>query len=79
MQVAHTQMVGWGADARPEDRPGVPQEILPPRPVGDPSWRTPPQQHSKNPSAVAQRRGVTPVSGPPNPPRAQRGLVRSVA
>ena len=42
---------GWGVDLRKENRPGVPQERSP-RPMGNPPYATPEQQHNGRPTAI---------------------------
>jgi len=71
-------VTGWGVDARPENRPGVPMELEPPRAMGDPPYARPPQQDAR-PSVVARNRGRTPVFGTAVPQRGLSGLVRHVA
>ncbi len=69
---------GWGADARPEDRPGVPEE-LPPRPLGNAYWTAPEPQVSGPVAVRGARRPLTPVYGTACPPRGLSGLVRRAA
>jgi hypothetical protein len=71
-------MVGWGADLQREDRPGVPRAIDPPQSLGSAHWTVPEQQVSP-PAVVSRRRGITPVYGTANPPRALSGVLRRVA
>lgn len=68
----------WGADARLEDRPGVPMEQSPPHPMGNATWSTPPQPPERA-SVIDPKRGVTPVFGTANPPRGLSGLMRGLA
>jgi hypothetical protein len=68
----------WGADARPEDRPGVPMEQSPPRPMGNATWSTPPQP-PETAAVIDPQRGITPVFGTANPPRGLSGVMRRLA
>jgi hypothetical protein len=68
----------WGADARPEDRPGVPMEQSPPHPMGNATWSIPPQEPA-NAAVVDPKRGITPVFGTANPPRGLSGFMRGLA
>jgi hypothetical protein len=70
---------GWGADRRPEDRPGVPMETEP-RPAEGAHWREPERQRSD--VLVLKRAGLaelTPVFGTTLPPRGLSGLLRRAA
>lgn len=78
IDVANT-IVGWGVDLRPEDRPGVPQE-LPPRPIGNaPLERTLEQQHTGRPASFDARRPLTPVYGTTVRERGLSGAIRHAA
>jgi hypothetical protein len=74
-----SQMIGWGTDARMEDRPGVPMEFVPPHPVGQPHWSEPEPQGVSRPSVMDRRRGLTPVYGTAVPLRGLSGLLRRLA
>jgi hypothetical protein len=69
---------GWGVDLRPENRPGVPQELAP-HPMGTPPYATPEQQHNGRPTALDALRPVTPVYGTVVPKRGLSGLIRTAA
>jgi hypothetical protein len=71
-------VLGWGVDARREDRPGVPRE-MPPQKMGNAHWSVPEQQHSRKPAAIERRHELTPVYGTVNPPAKLSGLVRRLA
>lgn len=74
----HTDIIGWGADASLQNRPGVPEERDPPRPlVSIPNF--PPQQTAGQPSVKSPFRPLTPVYGTAVPPRGLSGLIRKLA
>lgn len=76
---AMNRIVGWGVDLKPEDRPGVPQE-LPPRPIGNaPLERTLEQQHNGRPASFDALRPLTPVYGTTVPERGLSGAIRRAA
>ncbi|HLV67864.1 MAG TPA: hypothetical protein VKY73_18715 [Polyangiaceae bacterium] len=79
MQPQRTDVMGWGVDRRLEDRPGVPMEQSPPRPVGNPSWQVPEQQHTERAPLVAATRSLTPVYSTALPPRGLSGVLRRAA
>ncbi|MDB4936588.1 MAG: hypothetical protein JWP87_3560 [Labilithrix sp.] len=79
MQNTHANVVGWGVDARRDDRPGVPREKVPPQKVGNAHWSRPEQQRDLPPAAIERQREVTPVYGTVAPPRALSGLLRRIA
>ncbi len=79
MQVARTEITGWGVDARLEDRPGVPAERQPPQPIGNPSWTVPARQTIGTPTAHGVERPITPVYGTAVPLRGLSGLMRAAA
>lgn len=69
----------WGADLRPDERPGVPRETAP-HPLPGAHWREPPFQPTEN--AVlqpAERDRLTPVYSTALPPRGLSGIVRRAA
>lgn len=69
----------WGADARMEDRPGVPREPTPHRLDGA-HWRTP--EHQTPRVGVLVRAGLgklTPVFGTCQPPHGLSGRLRRSA
>jgi hypothetical protein len=75
----HTDIKGWGVDADLADRPGVPAEMEPPRPLGNMSLGFPAQQ-SNGPSAVqSASRPLTPVYSTSLPPRGLSGVLRRAA
>ncbi|MFO7177060.1 MAG: hypothetical protein DIU78_000035 [Pseudomonadota bacterium] len=79
MQIERTDVMGWGVDRRLEDRPGVPMEQSPPRPVGSPTWQVPEQQRSERAPLVAATRTLTPVYSTALPPRGLSGALRRAA
>ena len=79
MQVARTEIKGWGVDVREEDRPGVPAERKPPAPIGSPSWTFPARQTIGVPSVHGAERPITPVYGTAVPLRGLSGLIRAAA
>ena len=71
---------GAGADARMEDRPGVPMEKDPPAPAGLAHWAEPSRQ--RDPGTILKRVGLdqlTPVFGDTIAPRGVSGLLRKAA
>lgn len=75
----HPEIVGWGADSDPNDRPAVPKERTPPRDI-HPSYATPEQQVPRIPVLVSkEHKGLTPVFGTSTPPRGLSGLMRHFA
>lgn len=73
----HSEIIGWGADASFEDRPGVPAAheprlIAESRPDRD-------QQTGGRPSVWSPHRAITPVYGTAIPPRGLSGLLRRIA
>jgi len=72
-------IVGWGADAPMENRPGVPRETEPPAPIGNGSMRSPARQMDRKPTAHAPWKELTPVYGTAIPNRGLSGLVRRLA
>lgn len=71
-------IVGWGVDAR-EDRPGVPEELHPPRPIGHGRPGRPVQQTEGKPSVPSKYRRVTEVYGTAIPARGLSGAIRRYA
>ena len=70
---------GWGADAAPENRPGVPME-LEPRPRGGAHWKTPElQPRVPGLTRRVELDDLTPVFGSAQPPRGLAGLMRHAA
>ena len=68
-----------GADASPEDRPGVPKET-PPHPLEGAHWTVPEQQPVESPPLLrAGRRRITPVFSTAVPPRGLSGAMRRLA
>jgi hypothetical protein len=79
MQARVDNVIGWGVDRHPEDRPGVPRELNPPRQMGDAAPGEPVQQVAGKVSAIDALRPVTPVYATAVPPRGLSGLLRRVA
>ncbi len=78
--VGSSRLVGWGVDRRPQDRPGVPKEHLPPEPVANASATVPlVQQVAGTVTAHGPLRSVTPVYGTANPTRGLSGIIRRAA
>ena len=71
-------IIGWGADAALENRPGVPEE-LPPQPIGYSSLGGPVAQTSGRPTAKSFDRPVTPTYGTAVPLRGLSGIIRRAA
>lgn len=72
-----SQIPGWGADLRPEDRPAVPKERTPPRLEGL-HWGDPPEPQPRTVEVLhsIERPGLTPVFGSSVPPRGLSGWLR---
>jgi hypothetical protein len=73
-------MPGAGVDADPKERPGIPMELEPPRPMGAAHWKAPERQ--ADPGGILRRKGLsqlTPVFGVTIAPRGLSGLMRRVA
>jgi hypothetical protein len=79
MQARVDNVIGWGVDRRPEDRPGVPRQIDPPRRMGGAAPGGPEQQVVGEVNAIDERRPITPVYATANPPRGLSGLLRRAA
>lgn len=75
----HASTIVTAADQNPADRPGVPQELDPPAPLGNAHWLRPDQQQSEDDPVVGHGRPLTPVYSIANPPRALSGLMRRLA
>lgn len=71
-------IIGWGADASFENRPGVPEERHPPRPLVGGAG-APVQQTVGRPSAKSRYRALTPVYGTAVPLRGLSGVIRRLA
>jgi hypothetical protein len=69
-----------GVDASPDARPGVPKEILPPRPLEGTHWTEPSPQPMVVPVfKTASRKSMPPVFGTGQPPHGLSGLLRKFA
>jgi hypothetical protein len=71
---------GIAVDADRSERPGVPMEQSPPRPVGNAHWLSPDRQG--DPGFVMKRKGLdalTPVFGTTCPPHGISGTIRRAA
>jgi len=75
----HSQVLGWGADRRRDERPGVPRESPTPEPVGRTHWSVPDPQLSRPVPVVAAGRRLTPVYSTSVPPRGLSGALRKLA
>lgn len=73
-----SNIIGWGADAALENRPGVPEE-LPPQPIGYSRLGGPPPQTIGEPTAKSFDRPVTATYGTTVPLRGLSGVVRRMA
>jgi hypothetical protein len=60
-------------------RPGVPEELVPPRPVGRAHWNIPEQQRSNATPLVGVNMELTPVYSTAIPPRGLSGAIRRAA
>lgn len=78
-QFTNGAVVGWGIDARQENRPGVPMEFDPPKPIGNPPYQEPPAQTAGTPTAKDPARPLTAVFGTATPLRGLSGLLRRAA
>ena len=72
-------VIGWGADAALENRPGVPHEISPPQPIGNGSLTVPSQQTLGQAAAKSPLHPMTPVYGTAQPLRGLSGVIRRSA
>ena len=80
MKIANDSSFRAAVDASPEQRPGIPMELEPPRPMGSAHWKEPERQ--PDPGNVLKRRGLpelTPVFGVTVPPRGLSGMMRRAA
>ena len=80
-QQAHQRedLVGWGVDADPANRPAVPKERTPPR-LPKLDWDQPPAQVARvKVFHSTERPGITPVFGTSTPPSGISGKLREVA
>lgn len=79
MEIAHTDVPGWGVDLPTSRRPGVPREASP-RPFPAAHWVTPEQQR---PSVPVLKRAdlptLTPVFATTCPPHGISGAIRRMA
>lgn len=75
---AHREIPGWGADVKPEDRPGVPFTRTP-APVGEAHWEEPERQDPKPQLVRAELGRLTPVFGTAQPPKGLPGAIRRMA
>jgi hypothetical protein len=66
-------------DESPRERPGVPQELDPPRPLANAHWIRPDQQRSEEAPLIGVGRQLTPVYSIENPPRLLSGALRKLA
>lgn len=71
-------IIGWGVDSAPENRPGVPEE-LPPQPIGYSRVGGPSMQTVGTPTAKSFDRPVTPTYGTTVPLRGLSGVLRRIA
>ena len=72
-----SEVLGWGADLDPADRPAVPMERTPPRLEGL-HWNDPPeaQRTAMEILVSAERPTLTPVFGTSTPPSGLSGWIR---
>jgi hypothetical protein len=74
-----TDVPSWGADLRPEDRPGVPRETSP-HPMGDAHWTEPAEQPIEDAARTRpEATRPTPVFSTATPPRGLSGKLRLIA
>lgn len=71
--------VAGATDVDPRDRPGVPQELRPPRPLANAHWDTPEQQQGDTPPLIGANMQLTPVYSTAIPPRGLSGAIRRAA
>lgn len=76
---ARHDIVGWGADADFANRPGYPQDVKPPRPIGHGRPGKPEQQTFGTPSVPSKFRRTTEVYGTAIPARGLSGVLRRYA
>jgi hypothetical protein len=73
------EVVGWGADLDPANRPAVPMERTPPR-LDNVHWDAPAQQEVRvKIHHSTERPGITPVFGTSTPPSGISGKMRDLA
>lgn len=72
------QVVGWGADADPTNRPGIPMETKP-EPVPGAQMPIEPQKSDYPVLMHGGKQKMPPVFGTAAPPKALSGLIRKVA
>ncbi len=75
----HSHIQGWGADAKPENRPGVPMEWKPEHPLQGSHWTEPERQSSFGPVLHSRSRPLTPVFSNLEPPKGLSGVLRTTA
>ena len=66
-------------DINPHNRPGVPQETRPPKPVANAHWETPEQQQGDATPLIGANMQLTPVYSTAIPPRGLSGAIRRAA
>jgi hypothetical protein len=76
---APTRTAGWGIDADLNQRPGVPAQQDPPRPVAGLPDREPPRQTSGPTPLLGPSCELTPVYSTALPPRGLSGWMRRIA
>ena len=76
---APTTTAGWGIDADPRERPGVPAHQDPPRPVAGVPYQQPRMQTSEPRPLLGPSRRLTPVYSTALPPRGLSGWIRRIA
>ncbi len=74
-----SRIIGWGADANPENRPGVPMEWSPEHPVQGSHWAEPEHQQTDGPVLHGKARPLTPVFSNLEPPKGLSGVVKRIA
>ena len=74
-----TDIQGWGADAPLQNRPGVPAEMDPPRPLGNMRVGDADGEGAGGPAVKSTQNPLTPVYGTAIPPRGLSGVVRRLA
>jgi hypothetical protein len=72
------QIEGWGADADPANRPGIPMETKP-EPVAGAQTPIEPQKSDYPVFMHGGKQKMPPVFGTAAPPKALSGLIRKVA
>lgn len=78
-QEPRERIVGWGFDLARENRPGVPKQRDPARPIGTPHWQEPSTQGGASASLVSPMRAMTPIHATAVPPRGVSGVLRRAA